>query len=504
MDRWFEAAYRRAPERHLARARASVLVLLAVLVGILVAVALPYVNPTRTEWIRTFVAAEALAIIGGLFVLNPAWKGLHHDVEVWLAGDRSHEATLRAWRRAKGMTFEGVKIAYIRFGPFAFVGGLVYALVEFDLSRSDAVAVFIGLVAAGVLATTAGWPLVEAYLRPLRRDLAQHVGATDATATVVVSLPRRVAAFMAVMSLLTGIVALLVSTFGTRSLDGVVGPLVAVVVVGLAVGWLFGTILTRSLLAPLEDLVQATKQVASGDLGARALVMGDDEIGTLGSEFNKMLGVLDAAAAEVRASRARIVAASDAERRRVERNIHDGAQQQLTALALHLELLRRDLADPAAVSAGLEAAIERLRESLEQLRELAQGLHPSILTTDGLAPALQQLAARSPVPVRIRASTERFEEAAEATAWFVASEALANMAKYAHATEATVELVRSDGHVILEVSDDGVGGASPEAGSGLAGLVDRVEAVGGRLVVDSPAGRGTTIRAELPTSLELR
>ena len=495
IDRWFEAAYRRAPERHLARARRSVLVLLAALVGVLVAVALPYVDPTPTEWVRTLIAAEALAIIGGALVLNPAWKSLHHDVEVWLAGDRSHEATLRAWRRAKGMTFEGVKVAYVRFGPFAFLGGLAYALAEFELSRTDVVAVFIGLVAAGVLATTAGWPLVEAYLRPLRRDLAQHVGATDATATVVVSLPRRVAAFMAVMSLLTGIVALLVSTFGSRSLDGVVGPLVAVVVVGLAVGWLFGTILTRSLLAPLEDLVAATRQVASGDLGARALVMGDDEIGALGSEFNKMLGVLDAAATEVRASRARIVAASDAERRRVERNIHDGAQQQLTALALQLELLRRDLS---------EAAIERLRESLEQLRELAQGLHPSILTTDGLAPALQQLAARSPVPIRVRAADQRFDEAAEATAWFVASEALANMAKYAGASEATVALERSDGHVILEVTDDGVGGASPELGSGLAGLVDRVEAVGGRLVVDSPVGGGTTIRAELPISLELR
>jgi signal transduction histidine kinase len=258
----------------------------------------------------------------------------------------------------------------------------------------------------------------------------------------------------------------------------------------------------RSLIAPIDDLLDATRSVRAGDLSARAVVTTSDEIGLLAASLNEMLDSLEAAADEVRASRLRIVAAGEAERRRIERNIHDGAQQQLTALALQLEVLRTGATTDPKLADGLGQAMDRLRETHRELRELAHGLHPSLLSTDGLAPALEQLADRAGVPASVRAANGRFDEAVEAVAYFVASEALANVAKYAHATSVAIQLEQQGGQIVLEVVDDGVGGAHVGEGSGLTGLADRVEAVGGTLTIDSPHGVGTTILAELPVTRE--
>jgi signal transduction histidine kinase len=203
---------------------------------------------------------------------------------------------------------------------------------------------------------------------------------------------------------------------------------------------------------------------------------------------------------ELTASRARIVQAGDAERRRLERNLHDGAQQRLVALALTLRLAESRLPDdPAAAKALLAQASDDLALGLEELRELARGIHPAILTDRGLAPALEALADRAAVPVRVEGlPDERLPEPIEAAAFYVVAESLTNVAKYASATEARVGVSRDNGLVVVEVSDDGVGGADASKGSGLRGLADRVEALGGRLAVASEAGRGTTVRAELP------
>jgi signal transduction histidine kinase len=203
---------------------------------------------------------------------------------------------------------------------------------------------------------------------------------------------------------------------------------------------------------------------------------------------------------ELRASRQRIVAAQDEERRRLERDIHDGAQQQLITLSMATAGVRARLDGTAVRAAGmLDDSISELRAAVQEIRELAQGIHPSILTTQGLAAALETLADRCPVPVVVRADLEgRLPPQVEATAYFAASEALANVAKYAGATHAEVTAERRDGRLIVSVADDGVGGADAAMGSGLRGLVDRVAAVGGELSVSSPAGGGTTIRVSLP------
>ena len=206
--------------------------------------------------------------------------------------------------------------------------------------------------------------------------------------------------------------------------------------------------------------------------------------------------------AEVRASRARIVEAGDAERKRVERDLHDGAQQRLVALTLALRLARTRLGDDVdpAIRLGLEQASDEAKAALAELRELARGIHPQILTEAGLAAAVETLADRSPVDVVVDLRAGRFSPAAEGAAYFVISEALANVAKYAQAKRALVRTGWQDERLTVEISDDGVGGADPASGSGLRGLIDRLAAVDGTLEIFSPRGGGTRLVARIPTA----
>ena len=203
----------------------------------------------------------------------------------------------------------------------------------------------------------------------------------------------------------------------------------------------------------------------------------------------------------VKQSRQRIVAAADAERQRIERDIHDGAQQRLVALALELRSAQRTLGtghDPE-VERLLDAAVGELQTAVEELRELARGVHPAILAEGGLAAALESLVARSPVAVSLGAMPEgRLPPEVEAAAYFVACEALTNVAKHAGATHATITAERRNGRLVVEVGDDGVGGAQSVDGHGLRGLSDRVEALGGTLRIESPPSGGTRIVGEIP------
>jgi signal transduction histidine kinase len=202
----------------------------------------------------------------------------------------------------------------------------------------------------------------------------------------------------------------------------------------------------------------------------------------------------------VQESRGRIVAAADEERRRIERDIHDGAQQRLVALGLQLRSAQRQLGSAAAPELDrlLAAAVDELQVAVEELRELARGVHPAILTEDGLAAALDSLGSRTPISVSLEVADGRLPPGVEATAYFVVCEALANVVKHAEATKASIRAERRNGILVVEVSDDGVGGAHAGSGSGLRGLADRVEALGGRLVIESPAGGGTRIVGEIP------
>jgi signal transduction histidine kinase len=199
---------------------------------------------------------------------------------------------------------------------------------------------------------------------------------------------------------------------------------------------------------------------------------------------------------ELRTSRARLVEAGDTARRQIERDLHDGAQSRLVAVMLKLRLAQMKVEGSPEAAELLDEAGTDLQASLEELRELARGIHPAILTDRGLAAALQALAERAPVPVSL--SVDEVPRAVEAAIYFVVSEGLANVAKYAGAASAAVTVRRGPSAVTVEIADDGVGGADMAAGSGLRGLADRVGALDGRIRLESPPGGGTILRAEIP------
>jgi signal transduction histidine kinase len=260
----------------------------------------------------------------------------------------------------------------------------------------------------------------------------------------------------------------------------------------------------QSVAAAAIETGQLQTLDASFDLptGRRAFEVrvspsGADEVTAIVRDFTDQR----AAQSELRQSRTRIVEATDAERRRLERDLHDGAQQRLVSLSLALRLARSRLTGDANAAAveGLDDAAAELKTAIVELRELARGIHPAILTEAGLGPAIDTLAERSSVAADVLALPDRrLSPAVEATAYFVVSEALANVAKYASATRATVTAECPGDYLRVEVADDGVGGADPAGGSGLRGLADRVAALGGSLSVVSPMGGGTRVVADIP------
>jgi signal transduction histidine kinase len=234
----------------------------------------------------------------------------------------------------------------------------------------------------------------------------------------------------------------------------------------------------------------------------RELVSAASAAAALAIENERLDAELRARVEELRRSRERLIEVGLAERRALERNLHDGAQQRLVALALSLRLARGMVdEDPGGAGEMLDEAQLELAEATAELRELARGIHPAVLSDRGLSAALEALAGRAPLPVEIlETPAERLPAVVEAAAYYVVAEALTNVARYARAEHAEVRITRENGRVTVLVADDGVGGADPVGGTGLQGLADRIAALDGRLEVESPPGGGTTVRARIPVS----
>jgi signal transduction histidine kinase len=246
----------------------------------------------------------------------------------------------------------------------------------------------------------------------------------------------------------------------------------------------------RPVAALVHDAALADEQLVRAVGAAAGLAL----------ENERLQADLRARLTELRASRARIVDAADAERRRLERNLHDGTQQRLVSISMALGLAESKLdADPQAAGQILEEARQALGTALQELRDFSQGIHPPVLTERGLGPALKELVFLAPMSIELDVpDDERLPEPVEAAAYYVVAEALANVAKYASAASVSVTVERRNGNTLIEVADDGVGGADRAKGSGLRGLSDRVEALGGTLAVESAPGLGTRLRAEIP------
>jgi signal transduction histidine kinase len=300
---------------------------------------------------------------------------------------------------------------------------------------------------------------------------------------------------------------------------GIVSFTVAVAVLGTGLGALFAPAYYWALpdgawIAWIE-VDTLGEALALVPVGALVLLLGIPGLGALGRLYGwlavQLLGsnadpVLTAQVTELQDARSRIIAAADAERRRIERDLHDGAQQRLVALALNLRMAeqRASDGDPAAAELVRQAG-EEAQLALRELRDLARGIHPAILTNRGLPAALEDLAARATVPTEVVATPapgEPLPDAVQAAAYFVVSECLANIGKHAEATSATVSVTADDGHLTVVVADDGVGGASLGNGTGMQGLADRVGALSGSLEVESPAGEGTRVVASIPLTVQ--
>jgi signal transduction histidine kinase len=242
-------------------------------------------------------------------------------------------------------------------------------------------------------------------------------------------------------------------------------------------------------------------RLAGGDLSVRMPETGAAEIGELERAFNTMAGSLQASHADLTRSRARVVAASDETRRRIERDLHDGTQQRLVSLGLELRAAEA-MAPPelTELRSQLSQTAQGLAGAIEELQEISRGIHPAILSKGGLGPALGTLARRSAIAVELEVDADRrLSEPIEAAAYYVVSEALTNAAKHSGASAVHVSVAGRDGFVHVSIRDDGVGGAVPARGSGLIGLKDRVEALGGEIEIESPPGGGTSLHVRIPT-----
>jgi signal transduction histidine kinase len=279
----------------------------------------------------------------------------------------------------------------------------------------------------------------------------------------------------------------------------------AVATVNLLIGAL-AVWLTVKGHGPFSGLEPTTGLVVldafNGSIAVTSLILGAAvaTASTLNHENDQLHVRVQSQLEEVRASRARLVQAADEERRRVERDLHDGAQRRLVSLSCTLGLARAQLesGSDSQLAATLEQATREMTLTLAELRQLARGIHPTILTQQGLGPAVESLAEELPLPVEVSVAPQRFPAVIEATSYFVVSEVLVNTVKHARATAASVAVEQIGGWLILEVVDNGIGGAAPEAGSGLSGLADRVSALEGRVQIDSRPGIGTRVRVELP------
>jgi signal transduction histidine kinase len=347
---------------------------------------------------------------------------------------------------------------------------------------------------------------IASYVRDYSVPLVEAARRNDASVTSVATTEagkRRVDALRTQFGDLITSVRNLTETRKDRADDDARQALIAASVGFVA--WLllivvYAVYLTRAVVRPLQRAATMAGRLAEGDLSVRMPETGTAEIRTLEHSFNTMGSSLEASRAELTSSRARVVAAGDETRRRIERDLHDGTQQRLLSLAL--ELRAAESAVPPELP-ELEAQLSRtatgLAEVVEDLQEIARGIHPAVLSKGGLEPAIKVLARRSVVPVEHQLHIAgRMPEPVEVAAYYVVSEALTNAAKHSHATEVSVEAATVDGVLRLSVRDDGVGGADTRRGSGLIGLQDRIASLGGTLEITSTPGNGTSILAKIP------
>ena len=471
------------------------------------AVAIPLTNSLQflvfgasLEQVLRSMAIMGVGSVLVMAVLGPKFMADAKPLRAWFAGSHDEASAVAAHEWIIAGLPRVILVGAVGFAvmivPTAAIVGRTYSLGPIGVS-AFVIASLVMVAGSAIFA----FLVLEQALRTVLREISL-LADTSAVVAHGVSLRAKVMWFVPI-SVLFATTAISPIRTGRFSQDVEMALMMAAAFgATLTFGWVMATLLRRSVLERAELLGQALGRVGVGDFGQRLVASHGDELDEIVHDFNEMTERLAAHDAELRASRARIVTASDESRRRVERDLHDGAQQYLVLMELKLGLLTRKLADDPEASAMMAELRSDLSHALAELRDLAHGLYPAVLETDGLAAALQAAGERSPLPVSVEADgVGRAAPEVEAAIYFCCLEAMQNAAKHAgDGASLTVTLGRDNGRLTFAVSDDGAGYDTEALGTshGLQNMRDRIGALGGTLTVWSVPGGGTTVSGSVP------
>ena len=499
MDAWLERKYQQHGDGFIVRALLLLIPFALVFLPLLVALPAHYYGLTTGEWLLTAAASiVAFLLLGGGVIVGVGRRSLS-PLFAWAAGERSAEllqsADEWAYRAPRRLVAIAIALAAGVIGPMLV--SLVVAQSEFR-TLGDIAGVAIGVYGTVVAMLLAAYFMVELTLRPVRAS----IGATGMPA---VGNPAGSVVTLIATPLFLGFLA--AGGVGYVTTDRAAsGSLLEVWAISLGITAMvsvpFLIISFGSALGPIRALTRAHREVAAGAL-PQIPVVSTDELGELTASFNQMVAELKRTEGELRASRARIVAAADDSRRRVERDLHDGAQQSLVLLHLKLGLIARQLeSDPVEAVRGIEECRGDMEAALEELRDLAHGIYPSVLVSDGLATALADAAETAGIAAKVVADgVGRHAPEIEAAVYFCCLEALQNAVKHAGPdASAEIRLMEVNGVLRFKVADTGAGfdPAAADGSAGLQNMSDRMGALGGSISVASAPGAGTAVRGSIP------
>jgi signal transduction histidine kinase len=517
IDRFFGAQYRRWEWRYVDVALGGLFVLVLALTVVNVAGGVLYAHGNATQFARLLLVGELCMLVGAAVwvpFIRKRWEPLRR----WAAGHRSSADADAAWRCLSVNLPRDVAIVPAIIAATA-VPGELYAVSLFHFPTYTALGLFVVITMGCACGAVVAYLFAETIFAPVGREIAKLKPLAVDEESRAISLSTKLLVLPPVVTFYAaGLAAGLArDSFGPWGRAAV--GLGAAITISLTISLVGTLLLRRSLLGPINALVGAAERVGAGDLDAKVTPLAADELGELTLSFNHMLeGLrereslrehnveLDAALRqsleEVRESRARIVAASDESRRRVERDLHDGAQQHLVLLQLKLGLVSQAVNGDAEAAAIVDEARADLVRALGELRELAHGIYPAVLENDGLADALAEAAQRAAVPTQVKCDgAGRYPSELEAAVYFCCLEALQNAAKHAGEGAAAIVMLReSGGGLVFEVADDGHGfeAAGTEGSAGLQNMADRIGALGGSLRIDAAPGQGTTVTGTVP------
>jgi signal transduction histidine kinase len=494
LQEFLQRSYTRLGVSYIHRIVSAAVIVLMLLVWPVTALVGKMLGLTHAEYLQSLVVAEALTVVSSVvgLTLVRAWM---RPVLAWLASDPRPAPSRELWE----MAIAAPRRLVLTIGTcglvIAIVPGVIQDALAADLSLWGAIVVLGGALAALAYVAVLTFFAGETLLRPVVRDISERLGSNAPPPPAGVGVAPKTLIGLLAFGFLSGVFSIYLVTDRGAGIDAIGQALLAALFVGTTFSLLVAAAFSETVLGPIRDLLKGTRRVAAGDMSARVPVLSDDEFGQLAQSFNEMV-------AEVQASKARIVATADEERRRMERDLHDGAQQHLVLLKMKLGMLGDAIdRDPAAAKAQTEELKEDLTRALAELRDLAHGIYPAVLEHEGLPAALRAAVDQAPISGTLHSDgTGRYRPELEAAVYFCCLEALQNAAKHAPESTVTVSLAESDGALRFEIADDGPGfDTSAHNGSaGLQNMADRIGALVGKLTFESRVGSGTVVRGAVP------